>query len=90
MAKKFSGLRAKMPPEAQAQADAKAHAILAEISEGLPQDDPEIQEWMNMKPMGLEFGASVMEKFAQFSPDFLAEGRGDQEQVERDFSHMLP
>lgn len=28
--------------------------------------------------------AGVMAKFAKFSPDFLAEGRGDQEQAERD------
>jgi antitoxin VapB len=28
--------------------------------------------------------AGVLTKFAQFSPDFLAEGRGDQEQAERD------
>lgn len=27
--------------------------------------------------------AGVLTKFAQFSPDFLAEGRGDQEQAER-------
>ncbi len=26
----------------------------------------------------------VLEKFAKFSPDFLATGRGDQEQAERD------
>lgn len=26
----------------------------------------------------------VMAKFAKFSPDFMAEGRGDQEQAERD------
>ena len=26
----------------------------------------------------------VLSKFAQFSPDFMAEGRGDQEQAERD------
>lgn len=28
--------------------------------------------------------AGVMAKFARFSPDFMAEGRGDQEQAERD------
>lgn len=28
--------------------------------------------------------AGVLGKFAQFSPDFLAEGRGDQEQAERE------
>lgn len=28
--------------------------------------------------------AGVLERFARFSPDFLAEGRGDQEQAERD------
>ena len=28
--------------------------------------------------------AGVLNKFAQFSPDFMAEGRGDQEQEERD------
>jgi antitoxin VapB len=28
--------------------------------------------------------AGVMAKFARFSPDFMAEGRGDQEQTERD------
>jgi antitoxin VapB len=28
--------------------------------------------------------AGVMAKFAKFSPDFLAEGRGKQEQAERD------
>lgn len=28
--------------------------------------------------------AGVLEKFANFSPDFMAEGRGDQEQDERD------
>ena len=28
--------------------------------------------------------AGVLTKFAQFSPDFLAAGRGDQEQAERD------
>lgn len=28
--------------------------------------------------------AGVLERFARFSPDFLAEGRGDQEQTERD------
>lgn len=28
--------------------------------------------------------AGVLAKFAQFSPDFMAEGRGDQEQDERD------
>ncbi|MBP7881971.1 MAG: AbrB/MazE/SpoVT family DNA-binding domain-containing protein [Candidatus Methylopumilus sp.] len=28
--------------------------------------------------------AGVMMKFAQFSPDFMADGRGDQEQSERD------
>lgn len=28
--------------------------------------------------------AGVLSKFAQFSPDFMAEGRGDQEQEERD------
>ena len=28
--------------------------------------------------------AGVLTKFAQFSPDFMAEGRGDQEQAERD------
>jgi antitoxin VapB len=28
--------------------------------------------------------ADVLTKFAQFSPDFMAEGRGDQEQEERD------
>jgi antitoxin VapB len=28
--------------------------------------------------------AGVMAKFAKFSPDFMAEGRGDQEQAERD------
>lgn len=27
--------------------------------------------------------SDVLSKFAQFSPDFMAEGRGDQEQVER-------
>jgi antitoxin VapB len=26
----------------------------------------------------------VLAKFAQFSPDFMAEGRGDQKQAERD------
>ena len=26
----------------------------------------------------------VLSKFAKFSPDFMAEGRGDQEQAERD------
>lgn len=26
----------------------------------------------------------VLDKFARFSPDFLAEGRGDHDQVERD------
>lgn len=28
--------------------------------------------------------AGVLAKFARFSPDFMAEGRGDQEQTERD------
>ncbi|MFC3076176.1 antitoxin [Shinella pollutisoli] len=28
--------------------------------------------------------AGVLERFARFDPDFLAEGRGDQEQTERD------
>jgi len=28
--------------------------------------------------------SGVLAKFAQFSPDFMAEGRGDQEQAERD------
>ncbi|WP_018991763.1 type II toxin-antitoxin system VapB family antitoxin [Aromatoleum toluclasticum] len=28
--------------------------------------------------------AGVMAKFARFSPDFMVEGRGDQEQAERD------
>lgn len=28
--------------------------------------------------------AGVIAKFARFSPDFMAEGRGDQEQAERD------
>lgn len=28
--------------------------------------------------------SGVLTKFAKFSPDFLAEGRGDQEQAERD------
>lgn len=28
--------------------------------------------------------SGVLAKFARFSPDFLAEGRGDQEQAERD------
>lgn len=28
--------------------------------------------------------AGVMAKFAKFSPDFMAEGRGEQEQAERD------
>ncbi|MDR2876201.1 MAG: type II toxin-antitoxin system VapB family antitoxin, partial [Methylobacillus sp.] len=28
--------------------------------------------------------AGVLAKFAKFSPDFMAEGRGDQEQAERD------
>jgi antitoxin VapB len=28
--------------------------------------------------------AGVLDKFAKFSPDFMAEGRGDQDQVERD------
>ena len=28
--------------------------------------------------------AGVLEKFARFSPDFMAEGRGEQEQAERD------
>jgi len=28
--------------------------------------------------------SGVLTKFARFSPDFLAEGRGDQEQAERD------
>jgi len=28
--------------------------------------------------------AGVLNKFAQFSPDFMAEGRGEQEQEERD------
>lgn len=28
--------------------------------------------------------AGVLVKFARFSPDFMAEGRGDQEQAERD------
>jgi antitoxin VapB len=28
--------------------------------------------------------AGVLAKFAKFSPDFLAEGRGDQEQAERE------
>lgn len=28
--------------------------------------------------------AGVLNKFAQFSPDFMAEGRGDQAQEERD------
>lgn len=28
--------------------------------------------------------AGVLSKFAKFSPDFMAEGRGDQEQSERD------
>lgn len=28
--------------------------------------------------------AGVLKKFAKFSPDFMAEGRGDQEQAERD------
>jgi antitoxin VapB len=28
--------------------------------------------------------SGVLAKFARFTPDFMAEGRGDQEQVERD------
>lgn len=28
--------------------------------------------------------AGVLEKFARFSPDFMADGRGEQEQAERD------
>lgn len=28
--------------------------------------------------------AGVLEKFAKFSPDFMAEGRGEHEQAERD------
>lgn len=28
--------------------------------------------------------AGVLTKFAKFSPDFMSEGRGDQEQAERD------
>ncbi len=28
--------------------------------------------------------SGVLSKFAEFSPDFMAEGRGDQEQAERD------
>ena len=28
--------------------------------------------------------SSVLTKFAKFSPDFMAEGRGDQQQAERD------
>lgn len=28
--------------------------------------------------------SGVLSKFAQFPPDFMAEGRGDQEQAERD------
>ncbi len=28
--------------------------------------------------------SGVLSKFAQFSPDFMTEGRGDQEQAERD------
>lgn len=28
--------------------------------------------------------AGVLKKFARFSPDFMAEGRGDQEQAERE------
>lgn len=59
---------------------------ILEMPEGLPLDDPEIRAWLDMEPVGREFGASTMEKFAQFSPDFLAEGRGDQEQAERDFN----
>ena len=29
--------------------------------------------------------AGVLAKFASFSPEFMAEGRGDQEQADRDF-----
>lgn len=31
--------------------------LLAEMPEGVPLDDPEIREWMDMKPVGREFGA---------------------------------
>jgi hypothetical protein len=43
--------------------------------------------WEFTSPIGLEFSSRprilVAEKFAKFDPNFLAEGRGDQEQAER-------
>jgi len=55
---------------------------LAELISQLPEvsslDDPEIRDWMDMRTVGREFGASAMEKFAQISPAFVSEGLGDQ------------
>lgn len=59
--------------------------LLMEMPEGPPLDGPEIREWVGMQPIGREFGASPLVKFARFSPDFMAEGRGDQEEAERHF-----
>ena len=60
------------------------------IPAALAYEHTDIELGFNVKAMNSEYTiarqslSGVLNQFAQFSPDFLIEGRGTQEQVERD------
>jgi antitoxin VapB len=58
-------------------------AELAYESTELELEIERVGEELRIRPVRRPLNA-VMEKFARFSPDFLSEGRGEQEQAERD------
>lgn len=66
--------------------NSQAVRIPADLAYGRTDMDLEIVregDEIRIRPARRSF-SGVLAKFARFSPDFMAEGRGDQEQVERD------
>ena len=66
--------------------NSQAVRIPSELAYERPDIELEIErrgEEILIRPARRTLG-KVLDKFARFSPDFLAEGRGDHDQVERD------
>ncbi|WP_331375348.1 antitoxin [Sinorhizobium chiapasense] len=66
--------------------NSQAVRIPADLAYGQNEMEVEIErvgDELRIRPLRPSL-ASVLDRFARFSPSFMAEGRGDQEQKERD------
>ncbi|CCD30306.1 SpoVT/AbrB domain protein [Candidatus Glomeribacter gigasporarum BEG34] len=58
-------------------------AEIADTNADIALEIERVDDELRIRPVRRSL-AGILKKFAQFSPDFMAEGRGDQEQAHRE------